>query len=239
VKPETPESPFEVRLSVPACGCGHHASPVAPQSESTPGCGCRSLGSWRRLHALGAFIFTLFLLTHLLLAGTGRNRQRYQVLALALQSLKRGLPIASWLLAALLLLLGATGIYLLSKAGLSYQVKRCKRGGKLRYALQRWSALTLLAFLGVHTLASLRIYVPADAFASTRRLVGGNPLLLGLSCLGLPALAYHAANGLRTAWEFWKLPEPEGPWPLSTLLAWLLGALLAALGAGAAWAFLV
>ena len=46
------------------------------------------------------------------------------------------------------------GLYLLFKAGLRYNVKKCKRGGKLRFFLQRVSAVVILGFIAFHLLAA-------------------------------------------------------------------------------------
>ena len=49
-----------------------------------------------------------------------------------------------------LLFQAASGLYLLRKHGLKYSVKKCNRGGKLRFFLQRATGLAILAFAAFH-----------------------------------------------------------------------------------------
>ena len=60
------------------------------------------------------------------------------------------------------------GLYLLAKAGLRYNAKNCKRGGKLRFFLQRVSAVVVLAFIAFHLL-TLRNWGPQFAGTEARR----------------------------------------------------------------------
>jgi len=164
--------PFEAQVHGQGCGCGHHDEPAAiAPPEAGAGCGCRSLSPWRRLHALCGLAFGLFALSHLTTTATGLDPVRYQALATALGTIQAQLPVVSWLLLGLLSALSFSGVYLLLRAGLAYDLKRCKRGGKARYALQRWSAVALLLFLSSHLLRTLGTYETARAFATTHALV--------------------------------------------------------------------
>jgi succinate dehydrogenase/fumarate reductase cytochrome b subunit len=225
------------------CGCGKHGEPTPaveitiPAPKTGPGCACQSLATWRRLHAFLGAAFGLFALAHLTVAAQGLAAQRYQALASALQTVKALLVPLSWLLFGLPVLLAGTGLYLLAKAGLAYGIKRCNRGGKARFAFQRWTSVVLLAFLAFHLCQCLRVYSAAQAFATTRSMVGPSAFLAGFYALGIVALAYHTTNGLNTAWVFWKLPGAEGPSSIRPVSALIIGALIAALGACACWAF--
>jgi succinate dehydrogenase/fumarate reductase cytochrome b subunit len=239
-----PPAPHPVQEGGHACGCGHHAGASSilvgfevPLPREAAGCGCRSRAPWRRLHALCGAGFALFAVAHLVLVTRGLSPQRYQILAAAMAALKTQVIPLEWLLWGLPAVLAASGLYLLAHAGLAFGVKRCNRGGKLRYAVQRWSAIVLISFLAFHLTQSLHTFDPARAFASTRAMVGASPGAACLTVLGLAALSYHAANGLTTAWVFWKLPG-DGPWGWRGLLAAAAGITLAALGGLACWIYL-
>lgn len=216
-----------------ACGCGHHAASEAPAEPTA--CACQNLSRWRRIHAVCALGFGTFAVIHLGILSLALRAERYQRAAHMLHGLKENLAIPSVLPLMILLLLAGTGLYLLSKAGLAWGVKRCKRGGKTRFAFQRWSALALLLFLGFHLIQARQTYQPDQAFASTRFMVGGALSRASLYVLGLGALAFHLGNGLSTAWEFWRLPRIHR---LRPTLSIVLGLGIASLSACVLWTFL-
>jgi hypothetical protein len=61
------------------------------------------------------------------------------------------LPEVSLMLVLLPMLLQCTtGIFLVQREGLKYYTGKCDRGGRVRFFLQRWTALVVLAFITVH-----------------------------------------------------------------------------------------
>lgn len=215
------------------CGCGHHATAAATAttetvSESTPPnqgqgkCGCRRLLWIRKVHSAAGILLLAFLLEHLAATALGA---RPALAGRYLQFLQAALAEAPWLAALIFVPLAVAagfGGYLLLQAGVRYNVKKCNRGGKLRYWLQRTTAVVLLVFLALH-IGSLRGYhlpttesAPATFHASVAALQAGwpagpaNPWRLAIIAgllLGTWAAAYHASNGLWTAAIAWGLLE--------------------------------
>jgi len=115
-------------------------------------CGCRRLLWVRKVHSACGLVLGAFLIEHLAATAMGWNPflfGRY------MQFVHAVLAEAPWLRALILVplaLAAAFGGYLLMTAGVRYNVKKCNRGGKLRYWLQRVSAVVLLLFLGFHLL---------------------------------------------------------------------------------------
>jgi succinate dehydrogenase / fumarate reductase cytochrome b subunit len=133
----------------PTSGCKHHEQlAVAPQP---PKCNCQGLLKPRRLHALCGAWLACFLLVHLGISLTGWSPVAYQHNIDAIQAALAHLP-GFTLLAIFVPLLAqaVSGLYLLAKHGVKYNVKKCNRGGKLRFFLQRATALALLAFALFH-----------------------------------------------------------------------------------------
>jgi succinate dehydrogenase hydrophobic anchor subunit len=92
-----------------------------------------------------------FLSAHLAIGVTGWSPIAYQRNIDAVQGALAHLP--GFTLAAIflpLLFQAVSGLYLLRKEGMRYGVKKCNRGGKLRFFLQRATGLAILAFALFH-----------------------------------------------------------------------------------------
>jgi succinate dehydrogenase/fumarate reductase cytochrome b subunit len=263
-------------VAAKACGCKHHAEP-APAEEAVPkksGCGCKhhdpsgstdaddgpdSPGSgctcrnmlWiRKVHSGAGLVFGAFLAEHLAATALGLKPAiggRY------LEFLRAAVTEAPWLHVAVylpMLVVVSFGLYLLATAGLRYNVKKCNRGGKLRYWSQRMTGLAILAFLGFH-LVSLHDFgarvdaagqhtaesvcqASVQAFqAAWPSAESGSPLR-GLAVLGVLfgtwAAVFHASNGAWSAaiaWGLVETPAARDRWQWVCLAA---GSVLAVLG---------
>jgi hypothetical protein len=130
-----------------ACGCKHHI-PVLASSE--PSCKCKKLRTPRKVHASCGLLLTAFIGMHLAMSMTGLKPVLFQKLVSRLHAVP-ALPGISLVLVLLPMLLQCTtGIFLVQKEGLKYYTGKCDRGGRVRFFLQRWTALVVLAFITVH-----------------------------------------------------------------------------------------
>jgi succinate dehydrogenase / fumarate reductase cytochrome b subunit len=156
---------------------------------------------------------------------------------------------------------------LLFQAGLRFNVKKCNRGGKLRYWLQRMSAIVLLLFLGYHLL-TLRDYRPTTdatlkeaAVSAAAGVEHGRAALVGsargfqaawprnaplyplrlLAIAGLLAgtwaAVYHLSNGLWSAAIAWGIVETPASQRRWEWVCLSAGVALATLGAMGWFAF--
>lgn len=132
----------------PSAACKHHPElQPAPQ----PKCNCQGLLRPRRMHALCGLWMACFLTAHLAISITGWSPAAYQRNIDVIQGTLAHLP--GFTLVAIflpLLFQAASGLYLLRKHGLKYSVKKCNRGGRLRFFLQRATGLAILAFAAFH-----------------------------------------------------------------------------------------
>ena len=106
--------------------------------------------------------FGAFLVEHLAATALGLRPGLFEQY---MRKVHAALVEAPWLEALVFLPLAAPvsfGVYLLIKAGLRYDVKKCKRGSKMRYFLQRALAVAILAFLAFHLL-TLRAWEPRSS----------------------------------------------------------------------------
>lgn len=144
-----PEGP-EVRQAVssePAHACKHHFE----IQTQRPACKCQHLLWPRRIHALMGLVLTCFLLVHLSVCLTGIANDTYRLAVGRIEILLTHLP--GFALIAIFIpfaIQACGGPYLLKKEGMKYNVEKCNRGGKLRFFLQRVSALVILFFTAVH-----------------------------------------------------------------------------------------
>jgi succinate dehydrogenase / fumarate reductase cytochrome b subunit len=130
------------------------------------------------MHALGGLWIMCFLFAHLAIGVTGWWPKTYQrntdVIQRALGRLPGFTPIIVFLP---LLGQAVSGIYLLRMEGMKYGVKKCNRGGKLRFFLQRATGLAILAFALFHvgTLHAwgLHAVYQATHLGALRRYAGG------------------------------------------------------------------
>lgn len=205
---------------------------MAPQ----PKCSCKGLLRPRRMHALAGLWMTGFLFAHLAIVVTGWSPAAYGRNASFIQGTLAGLP-AFTMVAIFLPLLFQTvsGLYLLRKEGMRYNVKKCNRGGKVRFFLQRVTGLVILAFglfhlgtiheWGLHTvyrathLSALSgysaggLFQAGAPFRSTAQAFGrfcgtsaaGNLLVAAFLLLGIWAAVFHTANGAWTGAGIWNL----------------------------------
>ncbi len=252
------------KMAIPAAGetaaagasakaCTHHLLQVqGPQ----PGCKCGKLRPARKLHALTGLWLALFVSAHLAICLTGLRPRQYQG---AVDLIHRGLaylPGAVLLLVLLpLLLQAASGLYLAVKEGMKYDIKRCDRGGKLRFFVQRLSGLAILAFLLVHVASmngrlpfALRGYASGGlhngaAFASAASAFrpwtspAANVITVAFLLTGIVGVAFHAANGALSGAILWKVVEsPRGKacWRYVCTGVWIA---LSAMGTVAWYAF--
>ena len=116
--------------------CVHHPLELY---QPEPGCKCGKLRPPRKLHALTGFWLALFVTAHLAICLTGTNPHWYQSTVNLVDRWLGYLPLAMLLIFVPLLLQAASGLYLVFKEGMKYDIKRCDRGGKLRFFLQRLS----------------------------------------------------------------------------------------------------
>ncbi|MGP6191774.1 MAG: hypothetical protein ACLPSH_17250 [Vulcanimicrobiaceae bacterium] len=210
----------------------------------TPGtCGCKKVKPYRRAHGLFALAFGAFLIVHLLINASALQPARFGNNVAALRALTSALP-ALELLAIGLPLIGliACGLYLLQKAGLHYPARGCNRGNKVRYFLQRTSALVILAFVAFHlvTLSTWGLhggaFEPARPYASVAAALAA-PTVKAFYLLAILAVSYHLANGLFTGvgpWGLMRSDEGRRRW---RWVCTAVGLSLAALGSVAWYAF--
>lgn len=232
--------------------------------QPEPGCKCGKLRPPRKLHAVVGLWLTLFMCVHLAIAVTGINPSQYQSAVDLLHRCLAYLPGAVVLLIFLPVLLQAgSGLYLTAKEGMQYDIKRCDRGGKLRFFLQRWSGLAILAYLlvhvadmhgwlplarhweGVRTVATLASAGSADGVAFPHTAFAfrpwnspaANSITIVLLLVGILGTVFHAANGAWSGAILWKVvTTPRGKAWLGCVCA-VLGIALVAMGAVAWYAF--
>ena len=130
-----------------ACGCKHHI-PVLPSPE--PSCKCKKLRTPRKVHAACGLLLTAFIGMHLGMSLTGLNPVLFQQSVNRLHALPALAGLSLVFVLFPMLLQCTTGIFLVQKEGLKYYTGKCDRGGRVRFFLQRWTALAVLAFITVH-----------------------------------------------------------------------------------------
>jgi succinate dehydrogenase / fumarate reductase cytochrome b subunit len=199
------------------------------------------------MHALGGLWMGCFLLSHLAIGVSGLSPLAYRGNTDFLRTILAPLPAIALVAIALPLLFQfASGLYLLRKEGMKYGVRKCNRGGKLRFFLQRATGLAILAFTLFHA-GTLRGWGwhngglfrnGAAAFGSTVegfRGFGGGVAVLCL--LGIWAAAFHAANGAWSGGIIWSVaPAPESKRRWGHVCT-VIGVVLIALGTVAWYAF--
>lgn len=233
-----------------AKACAHNPLQL---HQPEPGCKCGKLRPPRKLHAAVGLWLTLFMSLHLAIAATGINPSRYQgVVAMLHRALTSG---AVFLLILLPVLLQAgSGLYLIAKEGMNYSTKRCDRGGKLRYFLQRWSGLAIMAYLFIHV-GLMRGWLPlartsasagsagAAAFPHTAfafqpwNSPAANSITIALLLVGILGTIFHAANGAWSGAILWKVVTTEQGKVRFEYLCAAFGIALAVMGALAWYAF--
>ena len=202
----------------PACGCGHHAAESTAQqtSEAAAGnsCKCQKLRWIRQTHAALGLVFGLFLVEHFTAIALGLRPGLFEEHIRGVHAALRQMPWLEALVFVPLVALVPFGLYLLAKAGLRYNVKKCNRGGKLRFFLQRVSAVVILAFIAFHLL-TLRDWGPRFASAEAAR------SSLSTAADNSPKPAYATS-----VWQIWSFLSPasaSSPWRFVVIACYLLG----------------
>ena len=236
--------------------CAHHALELY---QPEPGCKCGKLRLPRKIHALTGFWLALFVTMHLAICLTAIIPYQYQCTVNRLDRLAGYLPGAMLLILFPLLLQAASGLFLAYKEGMKYDIKRCDRGGKLRFFLQRLSGLAILAFLSLHAASMYGGLGAAHRGPVAHLLEGGLPaenafsytasafqpwtspslnlLTIAFLLAGILGTAYHATNGALSGAILWKVVQtPEGKARVEYVCAGI-GIILAAMGTVAWYAF--
>ena len=243
-----------------ACGCGHHpAESTAPQeADAAVGstCKCQKLLWIRKTHSACGLIFGLFLVEHLTATALGLRPGLFEPYMHGVHAAVRQTPWLEVLVFLPLVTLIPFGLFLLAKAGLRYNVKKCKRGGKLRFFLQRLSAVVILAFIAFHllTLRDWGPWSPHDsrntAYATSVRQIwsfspsadASSPLRFAATVfylLGTVAVTYHLANGLWTGAIAWRWTQSDGSQQQSLAACTAFGIMLLVLGMLGWYAFIL
>jgi succinate dehydrogenase / fumarate reductase cytochrome b subunit len=162
------------------------------------------------MHSLAGIAFAAFLCVHFLTGASALSPQAFQENANLLQSFSERFPALEFIAVAVpLLALVALGGRLLIEAGLSPARKRCDRGGKTRYYLQRVSALIVLSFIVFHVATLSRwglhggSYDPARSYESVAAVLRANAFVAAFYLTAIVAVSYHLANGLWTGAVAW------------------------------------
>jgi succinate dehydrogenase / fumarate reductase cytochrome b subunit len=231
-------------------------------AEAKPACKCGKLRPPRKLHTAIGLWLALFVCLHFAICLTGIHPAGYNAAVAALRHSLVRLPGAVLLLVLLpMSLQAASGVFLLAKEGVSYNVKRCDRGGKLRYFIQRWSGIAMLAFLLTH-ISAMRgwgssalgflgrsaaahslspVTAPTSFEYTAAALHPWSPALgsvtAGFLLFGVLLTVYHIANGAWTGSILWKIVQTEEGKTRMGYLAAFAGVILLAMGVMAWYAF--
>ncbi|MFY9781259.1 MAG: hypothetical protein WAJ85_12225 [Candidatus Baltobacteraceae bacterium] len=213
-------------------------------AATTPGtCACKKVKPFRRAHGLFAIAFGTFLAVHLFVNASALEPARFGTNVAALRALAAALPALEAVAIGLPLLgLVACGLFLLYQAGLRYPAKGCNRGGKVRYFLQRTSALVIVAFIAFHvaTLSTWGLnggaFEPSRPYASVAAALR-SPAVKAFYLLAIVAVSYHLANGLFTGAGLWGLVRSDEGKRRWRWVCAALGISLASLGSAAWYAF--
>jgi succinate dehydrogenase / fumarate reductase cytochrome b subunit len=208
--------------SVSATAYNHPLLQAQPAAK--PACKCGTLRPPRKLHAAVGLWLALFLGVHFAIGLMGIYPRNYEGAVGWLQRSLASLPGAVILLVFIpMLLQAASGLYLIAKEGLKYDVKRCDRGGKLRYFLQRWTGLAMLSFLLPH-IGSMRGWWPSlglthtlhgSAFVETAVAFhpwsspAANSITIEFVLAGILGTVFHVANGAWSGSVLWKIVQSE------------------------------
>jgi len=236
------ETSVEIRTGAE---CKHDATGA---HQPKPGCACQNLLPKRKVHSLIGLFLTMFLLVHMAIGATGLWPVAYRLTIARLEAHKTGTSILLLAVVLPLAVQAITGLYLLRKHGFRYNVKKCKRGGKLRFFLQRVSAVSILSFVAFHFISLRRAGLlpasPADAFHATTfafraisSLAWFNSIWVVFSLLALWSLAFHVANGGWTGSVVWNLIRPDSPNRYVRVVCCGFGVLLIGLSTAAWFAF--
>ncbi len=242
-----------------ASATAHNHPLLQAQPAGNPGCKCGTLRPPRKFHAAVGLWLTLFVAVHFSIGLTGLKPRNYEGAVSLLHRSLASLPGAVLLLVFIPMLLQAgSGLYLIAKEGLRYDVKRCDRGGKLRYFLQRWTGLAMLAFLLLHV-GSMRGWWPSplnrwsashptggqelSVFVNTAagfhlwNSLGVNFITIALLLAGILGTVFHIANGAWSGGVLWKIVQSDRGKYWMGYVSLVAGLVLAEMGILAWYAF--
>jgi succinate dehydrogenase / fumarate reductase cytochrome b subunit len=198
------------------------AQTAPPTYATTPG---RRHFLLRRIHSLAGLAFGGYITIHLLVNATGLWPKVYQQNVDKIHTLEPMLPLIELLLIFGPLLIHALYGAYIGKAGVKFNTTKYNYGGNVRYALQRWTAYILLAFIAYHIatlhkwgLALFHVQGYPDfnpkntAYQSTVGSIKSpyehqilNIGVMALYLLGIWSAVFHWANGLWTSAIAWGL----------------------------------
>ena len=123
------------------------AKPGRQNYNSTPG---RFHFALRRIHSLMGIVFGGYIAVHLSVNASGLSPEAYQGYVDHIHGLEPALPALELIAIFIPLLVHIVyGLYI-AFAGVKFNTTRYNYGGNLRYTLQRWTAVVLLAFIAFH-----------------------------------------------------------------------------------------
>lgn len=220
--PAVPESLPPIAAGEPVAAPPSTLAVAPPDSSGRPSdgtdasggrkgsCACAGLRPYRRMHSLAAIAFAAFLCVHFLTGASALSPQAFRENANLLQSFSERFPAIEFLAVAVpLFALVALGGRLLVEAGLSPARKRCDRGGKTRYFLQRLSALIVLSFIVFHVATLSRwglhggSYDPARSYESVAAVLRAHAFVAAFYLTAIVAVSFHLANGFWTGAVAW------------------------------------
>ena len=205
-----------------ACGCGHHdeESTASQEAKEAAGssCKCQKLLWIRRTHSACGLVFGAFLVEHLAATAMGLRPGIFEQYMRGVHAAIRQTPWLEALVFLPLVTLLPFGLFLLAKSGLRYDVKKCKRGGKLRFFLQRISAVAILAFIAFHLL-TLRDWGPWSAGSETPK--------VAISTAAAESSRTAIATGVSQIWSFLPSADASSPLRFAVVVFYLLGTVAA------------
>lgn len=194
----------------------------------------------RRLHSLtGIFPLGLYVLVHLgINSFAASGEEVYDGLAEFLESLPYLILIEIPFIWAPILFHSLYGIYVHTRG--DGNAFRYAYPNNWLYTLQRWSGIVALVFIGWHfwqtRLANYLFGVPVD-FRMMAEILE-DPGWVTFYVIGLAAVSFHLANGVRTFLMTWGVVSgPRARQAVARLCA-VLGVLVLAVSLAAIWAFI-
>lgn len=124
------------------------AGEKAPKAyDTTPG---QIHFALRRLHSLTGLLFGGYICVHLLVNATGLWPRVYQQNVDHIHDLAPMLPLIELVTIFIPLLIHALYGFYITWAGVKFNTMKYNYGGNVRYTLQRWAGVILLAFIAFH-----------------------------------------------------------------------------------------
>jgi succinate dehydrogenase cytochrome b subunit len=194
----------------------------------------------RRLHSLtGVFPIGLYVLVHLgINSFAASGSEVYDAVAEALESLPYLLFVEIPFIWAPILFHGLYGIVIWIRG--KPNALRYTYPNNWMYWLQRWSGIVAFVFIGWHfwqtRLANYLYGVPVDFRMMADVLA--DPKWLAFYVVGLVAVSFHLANGLRTFLLTWGAVAGDRARRAAGRLCVAFGVLVLAVSLGAVWAFI-